>query len=92
MDSNVLNNMVDPLMHILRNAIDHGIESPHQRQRLGKPQAGRIELHFMREGNNIAIHCRDDGAGLDLAAIRRTAEERGLLAPTNRWSRTSWPG
>jgi len=81
MDSNVLNNMVDPLMHILRNAVDHGIESPHQRQRLGKPQAGRIELHFMREGNNIAIHCRDDGAGLDLAAIRRTAEERGLLAP-----------
>lgn len=81
MDSNVLNNMVDPLMHILRNAVDHGIESPHQRQRLGKPPAGRIELHFMREGNNIAIHCRDDGAGLDLAAIRRTAEEHGLLAP-----------
>lgn len=81
MDSNVLNNMVDPLMHILRNAVDHGIEPPHQRQRLGKPQAGRIELHFMREGNNIAIHCRDDGAGLDLAAIRRTAEEHGLLAP-----------
>ncbi len=81
MDSNVLNNMVDPLMHILRNAVDHGIEPPHQRQRLGKPPAGRIELHFMREGNNIAIHCRDDGAGLDLAAIRRTAEEHGLLAP-----------
>ena len=81
MDSNVLNNLVDPLMHILRNAVDHGIESPPQRQRLGKPQAGRIELHFMREGNSIAIHCRDDGAGLDLAAIRRTAEEQGLLAP-----------
>ncbi|MDG4553057.1 MAG: response regulator [Candidatus Competibacter sp.] len=81
MDSNVLNNMVDPLMHILRNAVDHGIEPPHQRQRLGKPLVGQIELHFMREGNNIAIHCRDDGAGLDLAAIRRTAEERGLIAP-----------
>ena len=81
MDSNVLNSMVDPLMHILRNAVDHGIESPRQRQHLGKPQTGRIELRFVREGDNIAIHCRDDGAGLDLAAIRRTAEERGLLAP-----------
>ncbi|HRX69890.1 MAG: response regulator [Gammaproteobacteria bacterium] len=80
MDSNVLNDMVDPLMHILRNAVDHGIESPPQRQRLGKPQNGRIELRFMREGDNIVIHCRDDGAGLDLPAIRRTAEERGLIA------------
>jgi chemosensory pili system protein ChpA (sensor histidine kinase/response regulator) len=81
MDSNVLNEMVDPLMHILRNAVDHGIEPPYQRQRLGKPQNGRIELHFMREGDNIVIHCRDDGAGLNLPAIRRTAEERGLIGP-----------
>ncbi|MBE2295881.1 MAG: response regulator, partial [Phycisphaerales bacterium] len=81
MDSNVLNSMVDPLMHILRNAVDHGIESPAERQRLGKPPVGRIELHFMREGGNIAIHCRDDGAGLDLNVIRRLAEERGLIAP-----------
>ena len=80
MDSNVLNDMVDPLMHILRNAVDHGIEPPHQRQHLGKPQNGRIELRFMREGDNIVIYCRDDGAGLDLPAIRRTAEERGLIA------------
>ena len=81
MDSNVLNSMVDPLMHILRNAVDHGIESPAERQRLGKPPVGRIELHFMREGGNIAIHCRDDGAGLDLNVIRRLAEERGLITP-----------
>jgi chemosensory pili system protein ChpA (sensor histidine kinase/response regulator) len=79
-DSNVLNDMVDPLMHILRNAVDHGIEPPDQRQRLGKPPVGRIELSFGREGNNIAVRCQDDGAGLDLAAIRRTAVERGLLA------------
>ncbi len=79
-DSNVLNDMVDPLMHILRNAVDHGIEPPDQRKRLGKHPVGRIELSFMREGNNIAIRCQDDGAGLDLAAIRRTAVERGLLA------------
>ncbi len=79
MDSNVLNDMVDPLMHILRNSVDHGIESPDQRQHLGKPQNGRIELRFMREGDTIVIHCQDDGAGLDLAAIRQTAEERGLI-------------
>ena len=79
MDSNVLNDMVDPLMHILRNSVDHGIEPPHQRQYLGKPQNGRIELRFMREGDTIVIHCQDDGAGLDLAAIRQTAEERGLI-------------
>ncbi len=80
LDSNVLNDMVDPLMHILRNAVDHGIELPAQRQRLGKPPVGRIELSFGREGNTIAVRCQDDGAGLDLAAIRRIATERGLLA------------
>ncbi|MFO1424637.1 MAG: response regulator [Candidatus Competibacteraceae bacterium] len=80
MDSNILNDMVDPLMHILRNAVDHGIESPAQRKRLGKPPVGRIDLGFGREGNNIVVRCQDDGAGLDLAAIRQTAIARGLLA------------
>ena len=79
MDSNVLNGIVDPLMHILRNAVDHGIEPPAQRQWLGKPPVGRIELSVLREGNAIVIRCQDDGAGLDLAAIRQTATERGLL-------------
>lgn len=79
MDSNVLNGIVDPLMHILRNAVDHGIELPAQRQHLGKPPVGRIELSVLREGNAIVIRCQDDGAGLDLAAIRQTAMERGLL-------------
>ena len=79
MDSNVLNGIVDPLMHILRNAVDHGIELPAQRQRLGKPPVGRIELSVLREGNAIVIRCQDDGAGLDLTAIRQTATERGLF-------------
>lgn len=80
MDSHVLNNMVDSLMHLLRNAVDHGIEPPAQRQHLGKSPVGRIELGFGREGNNIVMRCQDDGAGLDLMAIRRAATERGLLA------------
>ncbi|MDZ7621949.1 MAG: response regulator [Candidatus Competibacteraceae bacterium] len=79
-DSNVLSEIVDPLMHLLRNAVDHGIEPPDHRQRQGKPRTGRIELGFAREGNSIIIRCRDDGAGLDRRAIRRTAVERGLLA------------
>jgi chemotaxis protein histidine kinase CheA len=79
MDSNVLSDMVDPLMHILRNAVDHGIELPARRKSLGKPPVGRIELSFGREGNTIAVRCQDDGAGLDLAAIRRTAIACGLL-------------
>jgi len=79
MDSNVLNGMVDPLMHILRNAVDHGIESPVQRQRLGKPAIGRIELSVLREGNAIVIRCQDDGSGLDLAAIHQTALDRGVI-------------
>jgi len=80
MDSNVLSGIVDPLMHILRNAVDHGIESPAQRRRLGKPPVGHIALSVLREGNTIVIRCQDDGAGLDLSAIRQIAMERGLLA------------
>lgn len=80
-DSNVLNGMVDPLMHILRNAIDHGIEPPEQRKRSGKPPVGKINLSFVQEGNNIVIRCQDDGAGLNLPAIQRLAIERGLIAP-----------
>lgn len=79
-DSNILNDLADPLMHMLRNAVDHGIEFPAQRAAAGKPGEGRIELSFLREGNQVVVRCRDDGAGLDLAAIRRNAEEKGLLA------------
>ena len=80
-DSNVLNELVDPLMHILRNAIDHGIESIDEREIAGKSPEGRIELTFAREGNSIVVRCKDDGAGLDYAAIRRIAERKGLLRP-----------
>lgn len=79
-DSNILNDLADPLMHMLRNAVDHGIEFPAQRAAAGKSGEGRIELSFLREGNQVVVRCRDDGAGLDLAAIRRNAEEKGLLA------------
>ncbi|MGE5758649.1 MAG: response regulator, partial [Sideroxydans sp.] len=78
-DSNVLNELMDPLMHVLRNAVDHGIEAPSVRTAVGKPPAGKIELSFAREGNSIVVRCKDDGAGLDYDAIRRIAESKGML-------------
>lgn len=78
-DSNVLNELMDPLMHVLRNAVDHGIEAPSVRMAQGKPASGKIELSFAREGNNIVVRCKDDGAGLDYDAIRRIAENKGML-------------
>lgn len=83
-DSNVLNELMDPLMHVLRNAVDHGIETPAVRTAQGKPPGGTIELSFAREGNSIVVRCKDDGAGLDYAAIRRIAENKGLLADPER--------
>lgn len=81
MDGEVLNKLIDPLMHVLRNAVDHGIESADQRSAADKPAEGNIWLDFVREGNNILVRCRDDGAGYDFEAIRRAAEHRGLLEP-----------
>lgn len=79
-DSNMLNDLTDPLMHILRNAVDHGIEPATARLGCNKPAVGQIELGFSREGNSIVVRCRDDGAGLDYAAIRRTALKRKLIS------------
>jgi chemosensory pili system protein ChpA (sensor histidine kinase/response regulator) len=81
MDGEVLHKLVDPLMHVLRNAVDHGIESANERSAAGKPAIGNVWLDFLRDGNNILVRCRDDGAGIDFAAIRRSAERQGLLEP-----------
>jgi chemosensory pili system protein ChpA (sensor histidine kinase/response regulator) len=80
-DNNVLTDLMDPLMHILRNAVDHGIEQPETRVASGKSPAGCIELSFAREGNSIVMRCKDDGVGLDYDAIRRIAESKGMIAP-----------
>ncbi len=81
-DSDVLNNLGDPLQHILRNAIDHGIENADERTLLGKPESGSIKLSFYREGNNIVVKCEDDGQGLNYTNIRFTAIQRGLITET----------
>jgi chemotaxis protein histidine kinase CheA len=79
-DGDVLNRLADPLLHLLRNAVDHGLEMPAERRAAGKSESGRIVLSFSRQGHQVVLHCRDDGRGLDHAAIRRRAIERGLLA------------
>ena len=79
MDRSVLNRLTPALEHMLRNAVDHGIESPQARSNAGKPEGGNITLRFWREGAEIVLSIADDGAGMDLVAIRNKAFERGLL-------------
>lgn len=79
LDGEILNRLADPLLHILRNAIDHGIEPPDERELLGKPPAGSVTLSFLRQGQGLIVRCADDGRGLDYAAIRAKGMERGLI-------------
>ncbi|HUO67761.1 MAG TPA: Hpt domain-containing protein [Gammaproteobacteria bacterium] len=78
-DRQVLESMLPPFEHLLRNAVAHGIEAPAVRKQRGKPDAGRVTLKVKREGTEVLIEVADDGGGLDLAAIRRKALEKGLL-------------
>ncbi|WP_240099859.1 Hpt domain-containing protein [Thermomonas flagellata] len=80
LDRNVLERMTAPLEHMLRNAIAHGLESPQARAAAGKPAEGSIRIAIRREGSEVVLQVGDDGAGLDRAAIRRRAVERGLIA------------
>ena len=80
LDRNLLERMVPPLEHMLRNAVDHGIESPEMRKNFGKPPAGRIDLLLSREGGDVVIEISDDGAGIDVETVRAKAVESGLMA------------
>ena len=79
LDKRVLEQIKDPLIHLLRNAADHGIETAEQRQKVGKPALGEITLAASQQGNNVVISVSDDGAGLDLDKLRHTAVSKGLL-------------
>jgi chemosensory pili system protein ChpA (sensor histidine kinase/response regulator) len=80
-DRTVLENMIAALEHLLRNAVDHGIETPAVRQAAGKPETGSIVLELTHEGTEVLFTLQDDGAGLNFEAIRRKAESKGLLQP-----------
>jgi len=81
LDKTVLDQLGDPLVHLVRNSIDHAIEFPADRERAGKPRHGTIHLSAAHEGSNVIVTISDDGRGLNLAAIRATAIERKLVAP-----------
>lgn len=80
-DTDVLSKLTQPLMHLLRNAVDHGIESPEVRQQKGKSETGQITLSFSRKGQQVEMICSDDGKGLDHAFIFQRAVERGIVQP-----------
>ncbi len=79
LDRQVLDRMLAPFEHMLRNAVIHGIESPQERERLGKPVTGTITISLVREGAEMVIEIRDDGAGMDLDGIRDKARALGLI-------------
>ncbi|MBU0988085.1 MAG: chemotaxis protein CheA, partial [Proteobacteria bacterium] len=81
LDKTVIEQLNDPLVHIIRNCIDHGIESPENRQAAGKPRQGTVHLTAEHSGANVLIRISDDGAGLVPEAIRAKALEKGLIAP-----------
>ncbi len=81
LDRTILDRLVAPLEHLLRNAVGHGLESPEDRAKAGKPKLGLVTLALSREGNDVVMDLRDDGRGLNLTAIRSQAIARGLLAP-----------
>jgi two-component system chemotaxis sensor kinase CheA len=81
LDKTVIEKLNDPLVHLIRNSIDHGIEAPDKREAAGKPAKGTIHLSAVHSGAHVLIQIRDDGAGLDKDAIRAKAVERGLISP-----------
>jgi two-component system chemotaxis sensor kinase CheA len=81
LDRTILTEISDPLMHILRNSLDHGIESPEERERAGKPRTGQVTLRASRERDHVIIEVVDDGAGLDVDGIKAKAIEQGVRSP-----------
>ena len=80
LDKLIVEDLTDPLMHIIRNALDHGIEQPERRLALGKPEAGTISLWASQRGNHVVIEIRDDGKGIDTEVLRKKGIENNLLA------------
>lgn len=82
MDRSVLERLISPLEHMLRNAVDHGLENQEKRAAAGKPEMGNIYLSLSRDGGDVVLRLADDGAGINLDAVRKKAIERGLLDPS----------
>jgi two-component system chemotaxis sensor kinase CheA len=81
LDKSVIEKLHDPLVHLIRNCIDHGIEMPGERESLGKPRHGTVRLSAAHSGAHVLIRIEDDGAGINVDAIRRKGIEKGMIAP-----------
>ena len=81
LDKSVVEDLLDPIMHCVRNSVDHGVESPENRLKAGKSETGRVLLKASNEGNLIVIDIADDGAGIDAEKVKRKAIEKGLIHP-----------
>lgn len=81
LDRNLVEALADPLVHLVRNAIDHGVEVPSLREACSKPRAGHVRLSAQQEGDFVTIEIRDDGAGIDPERLRAKALEKGLIDP-----------
>ncbi len=88
LDKVLVERLEDPLLHLVRNAVDHGIEAPDRRQLAGKPRAGTVRLAAAQRGGQILVTIEDDGAGLDAAKLAAKAVEKGLLRPAEAASLT----
>ncbi|MEO6913123.1 MAG: chemotaxis protein CheA [Candidatus Baltobacteraceae bacterium] len=86
LDKTIVDEVGEPLMHLLRNCVDHGIETPDVRERLGKPRQGTLSLNAYHEGNQIIIEVSDDGSGIDLQRVRDHGVKQGLISADDRLS------
>lgn len=84
LDKSVIEDLLDPLIHCVRNSIDHGIENPEERSEAGKPAEGHVLLKASNEGNMIIIEVEDDGKGIDVNSVHQRAVERGLIHPNKK--------
>ncbi len=80
-DRNMVDSIGDPLVHMMRNSVDHGIESPEQRKAKGKPAQGTVVLRAYHAGGKVVIEVQDDGAGIDPGKVLAKARERGIVGP-----------
>ena len=87
-DTEILNGLVDPLLHLLRNAVDHGLETPKARKAKNKEEIGQIHLDFSRQGNYIQMQLMDDGLGIDSEKIYQHAITKGLITPDQEYSKS----
>src|SRR5690606_34233237 len=79
LDKNLVEALADPLVHLVRNAVDHGVEAPEERVKAGKPRAGTVTLSAEQAGDHILLSIEDDGAGMDPEVLRRKVVEKGLM-------------